>query len=432
MPKNTTRWTRVRTWGIPLGAAVGGAGICAGAFALWGTGGDDAQAASAMDGAAQQQTVTVGLQTLEQSVSATGSLAAVKSDSLAFAASGKVTKVDVEAGDTVKKGDVIATIDTLQLTASLRSAQADLAQARATLSNLEDAADGSDASDAQIAAATAQVKVLKQNVADAKDAMSDAKLVADIDGLVTEQPYEVGDVVSSGSSGSGSTGSTGSSGATGGASMGGSSTAASSTSTSTGVTIVGQDEWTVTVSLDETEVAEIEKGDQVTFTSDDVDQEFYGIVTDIANLPTTTGGTATYDVDLQVTGDVAGLYEGTSVTADIVYLRQVDVLAVPANAVTTTDGTSTVTVVDAEGTESQVEVTVGDTVGQYTEITSGLAEGDQIVMTVTTGRGSNGSSGSDQTMQGYGQLPTDGTFPGGGEMPTGGQLPGGMGALPGQ
>ncbi|WNM26275.1 biotin/lipoyl-binding protein [Demequina capsici] len=416
MPKITFRWSRVRAWGIPIVALVAGAGLGVGAMALWGPGGDSAQALPAIDSASGQQTVTVGLQTLEESVSATGTLAAVSSSDLAFQASGQVTAVYHEAGDTVAAGDVIAEIDTLQLTADLTSAQASLAQGEAQLADLEDAADGSDSSDAQIAAAKAQVAVLQQNADDAESAMDDSKLVADISGILTSQPYAVGDVVSAGSSSSGSS----SAGAT---SMGGTSSATSSSSSSSGVTIVGQDEWTVSVSLTEAEVAEIAVGDQVTFTSDDYDGEFYGIVSDIANLPTTTGGSATYAVDLQVTGTVEGLFEGTSVDADIVYLRATDVLAIPTNAITTTDGVSTVTAVDDSGNQTATEVTTGDTIGSYTEITDGLSEGDQILVTVTTGSTSSDSSSSSGDMSGFG-----------GQMPnfdsSGGQMPGGMGQMP--
>ena len=403
MPKNFFRWTRVRSWGVPAVAAVAGAGLGAGAMALWGTTDEPAQAAFSVADAGQQ-TVTVGLQTLEESVSASGTLAAVTTDSLAFEASGEVITVNVEAGDVVAAGDVIAEIDTLQLTASLRSAEADLAQAQASLADLEDAADGSDASDAQIASAEAKVAVLTQTVADAGEAMSDAQLVADIGGLLTSQPYAVGDVVSSGSSAS---------------TAGGTTQVAATTSTSSGVTIVGQDEWTVSVSLSEDEVAKISEGDQVTFTTDDAD-DFYGIVTDIANLPTTTGGSATYAVALQVTGAVEGMYEGTSVTADIVYLRQVDVLAIPTNAITTVDGVSTVTVVDDAGTETEREITVGDAVGSYTEILDGLTEGEQLVVTVTT---SATTGSTDDTEQWTRDMPAGGFGDG--------TMPDGMGGAPG-
>jgi len=398
MPKNSSRWNRARSWGIPLVALAAGAGLGAGAMVLWGTDSEPTQAAFGAAEDSSQQTLTVELQTLEESVSATGTVAAVTSGSLAFEASGKVIAVNFEAGDVVEAGDVIAQIDTLQLTASLRAAESDLAQGEASVADLEDADDGSDASTAKIASAEARVAVLQQSVDDATDAMSDAQLVADISGLVTTQSYALGDVVSTGA---------------------GSAAQASTGTTSTGVSIVGQDAWTVSVSLSEDEVALIAEGDQVTFTADDVD-DFYGIVTDISNLPSTTSGSATYAVDLDVTGTVAGLFDGTSVTADIAYLRQVDVLAIPTNAITTVDDVSTVTVVDDEGTETERTVTLGDSVGSYTPILDGLTEGEQLLVTVTI---SAGSSGTDDT-----QFPGD--FPAGGfgdgEVPAGG-----MGGPPG-
>lgn len=422
MPENTSRGARLRAWGLPVAAAVAGAGLGVGGMYVWGPA-QTPELTDAAGAARGQQTVTVGLQTLEESVSATGTLAAVTTTSLAFDASGSVTAVYVEAGDTVAAGDVIATIDTLQLTASLRSAEAQLAQGEAQLANLEDADDGSDSSAAQIASAEAQVVVLQEAVAEAQADMDHASLVADIDGLVTAQPYAVGDVVAGGSTASSSAGAaTGSTGATMGA-----TTTASSTSTASGVTIVGQDQWTVSVSLDESEVAQIAEGDQVTFASDDVAESFYGVVASIANLPTTTSGTATYAVELQVTGAVDGLYDGTSVDASIVYLRQVDVLAVPTNAVTTTDGVSTVTVVDDAGATEEREVTLGDTIGSYTAVLDGLAEGEQLQVTVATGGTGSDATGTTDGFRGGMQLPEGMELPEGFQPPTGGQMPGGQG-----
>ncbi|WP_297081814.1 efflux RND transporter periplasmic adaptor subunit [uncultured Demequina sp.] len=416
MPDSTSRPSRLRAWGTPAIALVAGASLGVGGMILWGPSADPAGEVLAQGapgaGEGGTQTLTVGLETLEESVSVSGTLAAVSSSALAFEAAGTVTDVYVEAGDTVAEGDPIAEIDTLQLTAALRSAESELAQAEATLSNLEDDADGSDTSDAQIASAEARVEVLEESVADAEEAMDDAVLVADIGGLVTAQPYAVGDVVSSGSGGS----------------AGADAGAGGTTTTSSGVTIVGEDEWTVAVSLSEAEVAQIAEGDQVTFTADDYDGEFFGVVTEIANLPTTTGGSATYAVDLLVTGTVEGLYEGTSVEASIVTLRRTDVLAVPTNAITTADEVSTVTVVDDAGATEEREVTTGETIGSYTEIIDGLTEGEQLEVTVVTAAEGSGTGDFEDFMQG-GEFP-GGEFPGGGgggfggEMPGGGQAPG--------
>jgi macrolide-specific efflux system membrane fusion protein len=98
------------------------------------------------------------------------------------------------------------------------------------------------------------------------------------------------------------------------------------------------------------------------------------------------------------------------------------VLAVPSAAVTTADGTSTVTVVVDDGTQTKTEVEVGDTAGEYTEIVSGIDEGTTVLVASFT-------PGEDNA--GTGRFPAGGTgrFPGGGtgELPGGdtGQFPGG-------
>lgn len=361
---------------IPTITALAGAAAGVGGMFLWGPSATT-QATPDLTAVqdASQQTTTVALQTLESTVSATGTLTAVTSGDVAFEASGEVTAVYVQAGDTVEVGEVLAEIDTLQLTASLRAAEAELASAQATLANAQDEADGSDESDTKIASAQANVDVKAAAVTTAQEAMADAQLLAPIAGLVTAQNYEVGDVVSVSSGTGAGVGSAGTS---------------SSTTSSTGITIVGQDAWTVSVSLDQDEVANVAVGNQVTFTADGV-ETFYGVVSEVSALPSTSSGSVTYPVTLQVTGEATGLYEGISVTADIVYLRRVDVLAVPTNAITTSDGVSTVTVVDDAGTEESREVTLGDSIGTYTEIVSGLTEGESIVFTTVTGSGTSSS-----------------------------------------
>ena len=69
--------------------------------------------------AAQQVTATVAAGTYQQTVSATGTLEPTRQADLDFAVSGRVTSVRVAAGDTVQKGDRLATLDTSSLDAAL-------------------------------------------------------------------------------------------------------------------------------------------------------------------------------------------------------------------------------------------------------------------------------------------------------------------------
>lgn len=372
------------------------------------------------------RTTTAALQTLQKTVTATGTVTPAVQDDVDFAVSGTVTKVNVAAGDTVKKGQVLAVVDTLQLKASLLDAKATLAEAKATLASAKSANDGSSAAEARVSAASAAVDVAKSAVTDAETAMDDAELTAPAAGLVTSVGISVGDKVSGSGTGSSSSGS--GSGSGNGATGGGSGSTGSSTTTtsSAAFTIVSTDSWTLDVSVGETDVTNVSAGEQVELTTDD-DTTYYGVVSEVGLLPSTSSGSAEYPVTITVTGDGKGLFDGVSVDAAIVYERRTDVLAVPSGAVTTADGKSTVTVVGSDGSQTVTTVEVGDTAGGYTEITSGIEEGTTVVLaTFTPGTGnSSGSTGTNGQFPGGGS----GEFPGGGsgEFPGGGsgQFPGG-------
>ncbi|GAA2234550.1 biotin/lipoyl-binding protein [Herbiconiux moechotypicola] len=408
------RRIRTRTWIIAGVAAV----VVVGGGSTWAV--LAATASSAQASAPTVSTsVAAALETLEKTIDTSGTLAPTVQENVDFAVSGTVTGVNVVAGTTVAAGDVLATVDTLTVNAEALSAQATLAKAQATLAAAEEDDDGSDESAAQIAADEAAVAVAQADADEATAAIADATLVAPVAGLVTAVNLEVGDVVSgSSSSGSGSSGATGSTGG---------STSSTTTSTSQ-FTIVSTDSWQVSLSVGETDVANVAVGDQVELSTDD-GTAFFGTVSEVGLLPSTTSGAATYPVTVAVTGSPEGLYDGISVTASIVYERRTDVLTVPSAAVTTdADGASTVTVVADDGTETVTTVTVGETSGTLVEITEGLAEGDLVkVETFTPGSGNSGTDGS--TEQGG-----TGQFPGGGELPEGfdpSQMGGGQGGFPG-
>lgn len=432
--KRTLARIRPRTWIITAAvvvAVLGGGAVYWFGFAL------PAQATASQP---VTRTVQASTQTLQKTVSATGTLAPTVSEDVDFVPSGTVTAVNVTAGSTVAAGDVLATVDTVSANATLLQARADLASAQATLSDAQDSSTGTTADEAAIAAAQAKVTSAQSSVDSAQTALDGTTLVAPVAGLVTAVNLEVGDAVTgtsgsssgSSSSGSGSTGTgatgSGSAGGSGTTGSGSSSSSSSSSSSTAQFTIVGTGSWEVDVTVSASDLKSIAANDQVELSTTDNDS-FFGTVKSIGKLPSTTSGSAAYPVVVSVTGSPENLYDGVSVTAEIVYERRTDVLTVPSAAITTTDGKSTVTKV-VDGKDVTTDVTVGETSGTVTEITKGLSEGDSVLVTVfTPGSGSgSGSGGSGQTGQ-------NGQFPGGGEgftgqLPSGGELPGG-GSFPG-
>ncbi|MDJ0348907.1 biotin/lipoyl-binding protein [Cryobacterium sp. PH29-G1] len=329
------------------------------------------------------QTVAASLETMEQSVSASGTLTPTVQEEVSFAASGTVTAVNVVAGTVVAAGDALATVDTLTVDAELLAARATLATAAAKLADSQDSSDGGTADLAQIAANAASVTTAQNGVDDAVAAQSAVTLTAPVAGLITAVNVAVGDVESSSSS-------TGTSGpAVGGTSAAGSG--ATATTSSAAFTIVGTDAWTVDLTVGEADVALIEANDQVELSLDD-GTALFGTVSEIGLLPSTTTGVAAYPVVVAVTGTPEGLHDGVTVTASIVYERRTAVLTVASAAVSSVDGASVVTMLDADGNEVSTPVTVGATAGNLTEITEGLAEGDEVVVaTFTPGTGNTGT-----------------------------------------
>ena len=397
---------RPRTWIIAGVAAL----VIVGGGTSWAVLSSTASSASARDAAAPTSTsVAASLETLEKTIDTSGTLTPTVQEDVDFDVAGTVTAVNVAAGATVAAGDVLATVDTLTVQADALSAQATLAKAQATLASAEADDDGSDESATQIAADEAAVAKAQAAADKAAAAVADATLVAPVAGLVTAVNLEVGDTVSgSGSAASGS----GAASATGAA-----------TTSTAAFTIVSTDSWQVSLSIGETDLANVAVNDQVELSTDD-GTAFFGTVSSVGMLPSTTSGAAAYPVEVAVTGSPEGLYDGVSVTASIVYERRPDVLTVPSAAVTTDeDGATTVTTVDDAGTETTTTVTVGETVGTLTEITGGLAEGDLVKVTLFTPGSGNSGTGLDGVTG----------FPGGGELPEGfdpSQFTGGTGGFP--
>ncbi|WP_353114011.1 biotin/lipoyl-binding protein [Microbacterium sp.] len=376
------------------------------------------------------RTQAASVETLQQTVTSSGTVSPAINDDVNFAVSGTVTDVAVSEGDVVEKGAVLATVDTLDLNAALLAAKATLAEAKDTLSNANDTNDGSAAAEARAAAASAAVDAAAAAVAEAESDLGEATLRAPAAGLIVRVNVSTGDKITGSSGGSSPAGSAAASGGTQGAPGASSSSSSGSSSTSAAAfTLVSTDSWVVEVNVGETDIANVKTGLQVELTTSD-SQKLFGTVTEVGRVPSTSSGAAKYPVKIAITGDGKGLFDGMDVDADIVYRRRTDVLTVPSAAVTTSDGKSTVTVVAKDGAHKKTTVEVGETAGGLTEIISGIKEGDEVLVAeFTPGEGNTGQfPGGGRGGQGGfpggglpdGFQPPSGGFPGGGRGGQGG------------
>lgn len=137
------------------------------------------------------------------------------------------------------------------------------------------------------------------------------------------------------------------------------------------------------VDMDEIDVPAVKAGQQANVTADALPgQVFKGNVTKILPVPTVTGGVVQYTVKISLSvPESSGLRIGMSASADIVTDSRTSVLLVPAKAVGDVQGKTVVKVLVNQQVQERT-VTVGISDGTQTEITSGLNEGDTVVITV--------------------------------------------------
>ena len=143
----------------------------------------------------------------------------------------------------------------------------------------------------------------------------------------------------------------------------------------------------MTINIDELDINQISVGQEVSVTADSVDGTFQGTVTRVSMVGTTSGGTTTYPVTVQV-DEYGDLRPGMNVNAEIVVEQASDAIAVPNAAIArgdyvlVTPESPSAANADPEMTAPDgyvyVSVETGVSDDNYTEITSGLQEGDII------------------------------------------------------
>ncbi len=255
----------------------------------------------------------------------------------------------------------IATINYNQALAQLRLAQkppkesqiaqalANIAQAQANLDRLTRGPE-----EAQVRAQEAAVERARIALEQARQALAKATLRAPIAGTVTDVAVKKGQWVSPGQP---------------------------------AFTITVLRPLHITVNVDELDVAQVQVGQPALITVDALpNRTFAGVVTYLAAVPTVQGGVVTYEARVELQEDDPVLRPGMSAAVDIVTARVTDVLLLPNRVLRIDRETGAFYVEKLEnGVPVRVDVEVGLQNEQFSEIRSGLQEGDVVVVrTVST------------------------------------------------
>ena len=343
-----------------------------------------AVAAWALSGGKKEEEINfkeeaVKTETLQNSVTATGTIEAVTSVTVGTQVSGIVNKLYVDYNSQVKKGQVIAELDKTNLLSELNTAKANLASATSNLSyqaaNMNRyqtlykkglvSADEYENALLTYRQAKEQVASSKESVQKAQTNLGYATITSPIDGTVISKSVEEGQTV------------------------------AASFNTPELFTIAKDlTNMQVVANVDEADIGGVKEGDRVTFTVDAYpDDTFEGTVKQVRLEATTTNNVVTYEVVISAPNADLKLKPGLTANVTIYTQERSGVLAVANKALRFTPTKETVgkdmKIVDCKGknkvwtlngnTLTAHPVTIGQSDGINTEITKGLKQGDKIV-----------------------------------------------------
>lgn len=239
-------------------------------------------------------------------------------------AAGTVTSINVQEGSDVAKDDIILGLSGDDLTESIQSASESLRSAEISMQNLQ-------------------------------DAMNNYTITAPISGTIIEKDAKVGDAVKTGD---------------------------------TLCIVYDLSYLEMSINVDELQISSISVGQQVQITADAVpDKTYVGTVTRVSMKGKSDGGTTTYPVTIRI-DDTDGLRPGMNANAEIVVAEANNALVVPNAAVVrgsyvlvTKDSPSAAnadTAMEAPEGFVYVPVKTGVSDDDYTQIVSGIQEGDTI------------------------------------------------------
>ncbi len=254
---------------------------------------------------------------LEAVVSSTGTLDAVTTVEVGTQVSGRIAKLYADFNQAVKKGDLIAMIDTSSLQmavseaeSSYEKAKAQLKQAKQDLERIqylfkENIKTKNDLEQAQVSheLAVATLKSAQSSLERARINLGYASIYAPIDGIITSRAVEVGQTV------------------------------AASFSSPTLFKIANDlKKMQILAQVDEGDIGQIKGGQEVRFTVQSFpDRKFSGAVSQVRLEPTTVNNVVNYTVVIRVANDEGLLMPGMTATIDFIVGQAKDVLLV-ANA----------------------------------------------------------------------------------------------------
>lgn len=328
------------------------------------------------------ETVPVGKGNISNSVTATGTVEPVTLVEVGTQVSGIVDKLYADYNDEVKKGEIIAELDKINLLNELASKKSAVANAQTeyeyqlkNYTRIKILFEKKLISDTDYETALYNYEkaknsydISKNDLAKATTNLGYATIYSPIDGVVLSRSVEAGQTV------------------------------AASFSTPT-LFIIANDltDMQVIADVDEADIGEVREGIRVSFTVDAYPNDvFAGKVKQVRQQATTTNNVVTYEVVISAPNPDLKLKPGLTANITIYTQEKKNILCIPAKAFRFTPETPFINkedkVIDTEGkhkvwtyangTFTAHSVQIGASNGVLTEIISGIKEGSLIITDV--------------------------------------------------
>ena len=292
-------------------------------------------------------TETVSIKNVVKTVSVTGKIDSENSVNLTFQTGGRLDYLGIKVGDTVKKGQLIASLNKDDLWAAFRQAQQDFTAAKAAseqyYSGNTNATESYDQKVKRTALDAAQNKAY-DNMVVAQKAVSNFNLYSPIDGIITRADAETANV---------------------------------NVTAATIFTVTDPSALNFKMEVDESDIGPVELGQKVNVSLDAFPNQTQTLSVskiDFVNHTTSSGGNAYYVEALLPQNDKYRV--GMAGNADIIVATKDNVLTIPASAVLD-DNT-----VYRKQNEKYVKtkVKIGLQNDTLSEVISGLSEGDTVAI----------------------------------------------------
>lgn len=295
------------------------------------------------------QTIEVKTGEIKSIISTSGTLEGTDSADLKFKISGRLNQITVKPGERVEKGDLIASLDTQDLSIDLQQARNTFIAKDAVAKRVEDDVKENDTDEnfTQQEERTAAQKA-RDNAYDdikaAQRAFQDAYIYAPLSGIVTKAAPNVGQNVSA---------------------------------ADLIAQIVDETEYVFEAEVDESDLGRVKLGQSAEVTLNSYpDQTFKAAVSEITTTTETTDSGATVVIVKLALGKPAiNFVSGLNGQADIITDQVSNVLVIPIDALMENDEVY----IKKGETYEKVKLEIGLRSDTEVEVKSGIAVGDQIV-----------------------------------------------------